>query len=254
MTVAIGFLCSDGVVIGVDSMLTPTLGTLNVGHHHARKIDVLPGHQIYAFAGDLGQAHRFKTLAEVNHARASQSGHPLDYPIALSQGLMAQFISTGIATNAIGVNTLLAFLHGDGRQCCAFEGAMQPRLLDQDHYYTALGTGKLSADPFLRFLTDTFCQGPPTVREAIFLTTWTIQHVIDTNPGGVAPPIRIAVLEKPDNQWVARELPEDEIAEHQQAIESAGEALRRWRDQLQSGEAAEGAPEPPPAPAGGAAS
>jgi len=112
MTVAIGFLCSDGVVIGVDSMLTPTLGTLNVGHHHARKIDVLPGHQIYAFAGDLGQAHRFKTLAEVNHARPSQLGHPLDYPIALSQGLMAQFISTGIATNAVGVNTLLAFLHG----------------------------------------------------------------------------------------------------------------------------------------------
>jgi hypothetical protein len=107
-------------------------------------------------------------------------------------------------------------------------------------------------NPFLRFLTDTFCQGPPTVREAIFLTTWTIQHVIDTNPGGVAPPIRIASLEKPDNQWAARELPEDEIAEHQQAIESAGEALRRWRDQLQSGEAAEGAPEPPPAPAGGA--
>jgi len=85
-------LCSDGVVIGVDSMLTPTLGTLNVGHHHARKIDVLPGPQIYAFAGDLGQAHRFKTLAEVNHARPSQSGHPLDYPIALSQGLVAQFI------------------------------------------------------------------------------------------------------------------------------------------------------------------
>jgi hypothetical protein len=65
---------------------------------------------------------------------------------------------------------------------------------------------------------------------------------------------RDAILEKPDNQWAARELPEDEIAEHQQAIESAGEALRRWRDQLQSGEAAEGAPEPPPAPAGGAAS
>jgi hypothetical protein len=96
MTVAVAFLCTDGVVIGVDSMLTPSVGTLNVGHHHARKLDVLPGSQIYAFAGDLGQAHRFKILAEVNHARPSQAAHALDYPIGLSQGLIAQFMSTGI--------------------------------------------------------------------------------------------------------------------------------------------------------------
>ena len=68
---------------------------------------------------------------------------------------------------------------------------MQPRLLDKDHYYVALGTGKLSADPFLRLLVDTFCQsGQPTVREAVFLATWAVQHVIDVNPGGVAGPIR----------------------------------------------------------------
>jgi hypothetical protein len=251
MTVAVAFFCSDGVVIGVDSMLTPSIAGLNVGHHHGRKLEVLPGEQVYAFAGDQGQAHRFKILAESNHAFATQAAHALDYPIALTQGLIAQFNSTGITSAAIGVNTVLAFQHRGARQCCVFEGPMQPRLLDQHHFYTALGSGKLSADPFLRFLVDTFCQGPPTVREAVFLTTWTIQHVIDTNPGGVAGPIRIAVLENSNNQWQARELPADEIAEHQQAVESAADALRSWRDELQSGQAAEGAPEPPAAPAGG---
>jgi hypothetical protein len=79
------------------------------------------------------------------------------------------------------------------------------------------------------------CNRPTTVREAVFLSTWTIQHVIDTNPGGVAGPIRIAVLENVNNQWQARELPVDEIAEHQQAIESAATALRTWRDECSRG-------------------
>jgi len=127
---------------------------------------------------------------------------------------------------------------------------MQPRLLDRDHYYVALGSGKLSADPFLRFLADIFCQSEqPTVREAVFLATWTVQHVIDVNPGGVAGPIRVAVLEKDDaGSFIARELPDTEIEEHKQAIESAGEALRSWRSSIQSGTAAQGVPQPPVAP------
>jgi hypothetical protein len=55
--------------------------------------------------------------------------------------------------------------------------------------------------------------------------------VIDTNPGGVDGPIRIAVLENSTNQqWAARELPPDEIAEHQQAVESAAEAAMQQLD------------------------
>lgn len=88
------------------------------------------------------------------------------------------------------------------------------------------------------------------MREAIFLTTWTVQHVIDTNPGGVAGPIRVATF-GPDGSAVfqAAELPDSEIEEHQQAVESAATALRRWRDEIQSGHAADDAPEPPTPPA-----
>jgi hypothetical protein len=104
-----------------------------------------------------------------------------------------------------------------------------------------------SADPFLRFLVDTFCQNGkrPSLREAIFLATWTVQHVIDTNPGGVAGPIRIATLSADSNgSFQAIELPESEIAEHQLAIESAAAALRKWRDGIQSGHAADDSSSP----------
>jgi hypothetical protein len=87
------------------------------------------------------------------------------------------------------------------------------------------------------------------VWEAVFLATWTVQHVIDVNPGGVAGPIRVAVFER-DNAGIfaARELPDTETGEHQQAIESAAQALRDWRKNIQSGAAAQGVPQPPTSP------
>jgi hypothetical protein len=89
------------------------------------------------------------------------------------------------------------------------------------------------------------------LREAVFLATWALDHVIETNPGGVAGPIRIAVFERDaSGAYQPRTLPETEIAEHQQAVESAEAALRQWRDEKQSGRAAEGAPRPPSAPDG----
>lgn len=250
MTVVVVFHCPDGVVIAADSMITPSLGSISVGHHHGRKIAVLPGPQLFAFAGDQGQAARFKIMAELSHAQAAGMPHALDYGLALSGGIVQQLKNTGIVGTAIGANAILAYSHGGNHHCCMFEGQLQPRLLDEHHFYAALGSGKLSADPFLRFLVDIFCaQGRPTLREAIFLATWTVQHVIDTNPGGVAGPIRVATFSRDQNGALAAlELPDNDIEEHQQAIESAATALRTWRDEIQSGEAAGDAPEPPQPP------
>jgi 20S proteasome alpha/beta subunit len=250
MTVVVAFYCSDGVVIAADSMITPSMGGMAVGHHHGRKIEVLPGPQLFAFAGDQGQAARFRTMAELQHANIAGVPHALDYGLGMSVNMIQQFASTGIAGNAIGTNTILAYCHGGSHHCCMFEGQLQPRLLDEHHYYAALGSGKLSADPFLRFLVDVFCPTErPTVPQAIFLATWAVQHVIDTNPGGVAGPVRMATLERDAaGTLAARSLPTDEIDEHLQAIESAATALRKWRDEIQSGSAAGDAPDPPTPP------
>jgi 20S proteasome alpha/beta subunit len=255
MTVVVAFLCTDGVVIAADSMLTTSSGPVPIAHLTGRKVDVLAGPQVFAYAGDQGQGARFRVMANANHAAIARGGHALDYPIGLTQALIQQFQSTGIA-NAINVNTVLAFVHGGAQQCCVFDGPIQPRLLDPHHFFVAIGSGKLAADPFLRFLVDIFSpNGPPTVREAVFLATWTVEHVIHTNPGGVAGPLRIATLQQGPGGLAARELPDTEIDEHRQAMASAAQALRAWRDGMQSGAAAEGvagppemptAPEPPP--------
>jgi 20S proteasome alpha/beta subunit len=254
MTVVVAFLCSDGAVIAADSMITSSIGQINVAHHTGRKVAVIRGNQLFAWAGDQGLGARFQIMADGAHTAVGQTNHAIDYPLQLSQALIAQFQATGIGTNMVGVNTVLAFLHRGDHQCCVFEGPIQPRLLDQHHFYVAIGSGKLAADPFLRFLVDAFCPtGLPTVREAIFLATWVIEHVIHTNPGGVAGPIRMAVLERNGTGvFGAREVPDTEIEEHRQAVESAVAALRSWRDGIQSGAAAAGVPEPPATPVAGA--
>ena len=56
---------------------------------------------------------------------------------------------------------------------------------------------------------------------------------IDTNPAGVAALIRVATFYTDGSgKYVARELPNEDIDEHQNARERALEALRRWRDEL----------------------
>lgn len=249
MTVVVAFLCSDGVVVAADSMITPTMGGISVGHHHGKKISVLNGPQIFAFAGDQGQAARVQVIADFNHALAPGQPSALDYPLLITQAVVNQFNATGLRSFA--VNGILAYLHGGLLNCCVFEGDLfQPRLLDTHHFYVALGSGKMSADPFLRFLVDIFCRNSqPNVREGIFLSTWAVQHVIETNPGGVAAPIRLAVFEKNDGgRYIAREVPDTEMEESKQAIESAATALLDWRKNIQTGNAAIGAPPVPPTP------
>lgn len=250
MTVVVAFHCSDGVVIAADSMLTTSVGGINVAHYNGRKVKVLQGNQVFAYAGDQGQGQRFEIMADGSHANIGAVGHPIDYGILLAHSLVQQFSHTGAAQ--VGINTALAFAHNGQHHCCMFEGdRIQPRLLDADHFFMSLGSGKLSADPFLRFIVDTFCpNGPPTVREAIFLATWVIEHVITTNPGGVAAPIRVAILEQSAGGFEARDVPDEEIQEHRAAVESATDALRQWRFDIQSGEAADDASPLPKPPAG----
>jgi ATP-dependent protease HslVU (ClpYQ) peptidase subunit len=233
MTVVVGFLCSDGVVIAADSMITPAMGNLSVGHHHGQKIFARNGHQIFAFAGDQGVAMRALYVVEQTVPDPTTQAHPINYAHAIWAAANGLFNQTGLNVMQINLNNLLAFNFNNMHQCCIFGsgGGYQPMLLDPNNFYAAIGSGKQFADPFLRFVADTFCAtGRPTVSEARFLAAWVVQHVIETNPGGVAGPIRMAVLARDaGGALVATELGTDDVQEHLQAVKEAGDVLRAWR-------------------------
>jgi hypothetical protein len=255
MTVAVAFLCPDGVVVAADSMITPTLGGMGVGHHTGRKVYTCPGQQVFAWAGDMGLASRARLLVEANPASAGVYATPMDYVHTISTAINAQFSQTQVQQqNRNEVACFVGFPHGGQPQCCVFWMGMQPMLFDQDHYYLALGTGKLSADPFLKFLVDVFCPNNtrPSVHLAAFLAVWTVQHAIDTTQGQVALPIKAAMIEQAAAGLQSRALSDPEIATHIQAKQAGEQALRDWRAAVQSGAAAQGAQPPIPQPAAAA--
>jgi 20S proteasome alpha/beta subunit len=253
MTVVVGFHCSDGVVIAVDSMITPSMGNAALGHHHGQKVFALNGTQLFAFAGDQALAHRARYIVEQNPPLAA-TAHPLLHATHIHAVTSQHFGTTAINIANANVVTVVAFDFNNTHQCCAFGigGGFQPMLLDAGNFFVALGSGKQFADPFLRFVADTFCStGQPTVSEARFLATWVVQHVIETNPGGVAGPIRMAVLARnAQGQLEAIELPADNVQEHLEAVKEAGQVLRDWRAKGKAGQppAPPAAPTPPPDP------
>ncbi len=248
MTVIVGFLCSDGAVIAADSMLTPSLGGLATGHHNARKVFLLPGDQIFAYAGDQTHAHRVKLFAELRAGLVAQADLPFDVGSMLSSAALNNFQQTHIGVKQIGCDVALAFRHGGTAHICMLVGGLQPSLLDPEHFHFAFGSGKQFADPFLSFLLDTFSPSQPTTREAVFLATWVLDHVIRTNPGGVAGPVKIAVLLSDPALGPPRELTEEEKEEQRQAIMQATAQLRTWRDTLSGLAPPPIGTEPPPLP------
>jgi hypothetical protein len=120
MTAVVGFLCSDGVVIAADSMITPAMGNLSVGHHHGQKIFARNGHQIFAFAGEQGVAMRALHVAENVLPDPLTQPHPLNYAIAVWGAAQALFTQTGMNVMQMNLVNLLAFNFKNSHQCCIF--------------------------------------------------------------------------------------------------------------------------------------
>src|SRR2546422_510006 len=94
----------------------------------------------------------------------------------------------------------------------------------------AVGSARAIADPFLAFMRHVLWPlGCPTIQDGTFSAVWTLVHAIDTNAGGVAEPIQVAVLERQGNDWQARELVDAELRDHRQAVLDAEGALKQWR-------------------------
>ena len=71
----------------------------------------------------------------------------------------------------------------------------------------------------------------PNIADGIFAAMWTLLHAIQVNPGGVAEPIQMAVLEKSKgNELRAHELSGQLVAEHRQHVKEAEEHLRSFSD------------------------
>lgn len=207
MTAVVSYYCSDGVVVAADSMITSFSDDIPLARHTARKLYTLGSQQIFAYSGDQGMGERFRLAADVPIAELPKDNHPIEYAYLVTQR-MGEHLVKSLEAFPISIGAVLAFEHNDQHQCAIFDNHGQPRLMDDTHFLHSMGSGQGITDPFLLYLNSVFCpEGPPTVKNGIFLAIWTLEHVINTNPGGVHGPVRVGVLERDKiGSYSAREL------------------------------------------------
>ena len=222
MTILIGILCQDGVVVGTDSSTTFTAGQQTTIEQKCKKVEILcDGHVILAGTGGVGLGQRFSAIVENYFAdRNNREKEFISIGRELSHRGIHDFHETA-AHNPVNFGALLAFVSSRKLKLCEFQfGNFQPEFKTEHLWYVSMGSGQTICDPFLGLQRRVFWRDdkPPSLSNGIFATVWALQHAIDVNPGGIKDPIQVAVLEKGKNGAVARLLEEEELVEHRNNI------------------------------------
>lgn len=250
MTVLVGVLCDDGVVLGSDSSATfgpaPNMPTIE---QPIQKTFLVGDDVIFAGTGEVGLGQRFKRV--LDHLRQESKGWESGDPIEISKAITANVRADFQATSASPEFGALVAYASQGRpHLCEFAlHTLQPEQKAGDKtWFASMGGGQLITDPFLGFLRSVFFpDSKPSVRDGIFLTTWALEHAIELNAGGIDGPVQIGVLEQTDGQYKARMIEGDELGQHRQSVESAKAHLATYAAELTTGDI-DDVPAPPALP------
>jgi hypothetical protein len=237
VTVLVGILCSDGVVIGSDSAATFGASGMNtIGQQYCQKVTLLQDKIVYASTGAVGigqliadMLHKgwaggqFKgqtTAAEMMGVVAARINH-LVVPFLQSANMQRGLTGEG---NSSICKSLVAMPVKQRFELFNFDVNGAPEHATQKLPFVALGSGQPIADPFLALLGRLLWPDrSPTLAEGRLAAVWTIDHVRRTTPGGVGGQIQLATLVNATG--TAQLVDESEVQEHLQAVTSALDAL-----------------------------
>lgn len=234
MTILVGILCKDGVVIGSDSSATFAAGQFRTIEQETKKIDIVGDQIIIAGTGQIGLGQRFSSqIQEAYKAKKFTGQSPIEMAKTMCQYGQNDFVSTRVAQGQYGA--LVAFPATQKLNLCEFATTdFQPELKTDRLWYVSMGSAQPIVDPFLGLMRKVFwTKGQPIYQEGIFAVTWAIQHAIELNPGGVNGPLQIATLTHQNSgDTKAHLLESHELAEHINNVEGAIEHLRNYREML----------------------
>ena len=233
MTAVVGILCSDGVVLGTDSSMTLVSGRLKTIEQPTEKLAIVRDRIIIAGTGNIGHGQRFKNIVEnawenggFAAKREESEQKPVDICRNISRDTVADFTQTASQRDCYGA--LMAIPVGRKPILCEFSiDGFQPTLYTPEMWFCSMGSTQMITDPFLALMREIFWPtAQPTMGQAVLAVTWTLDHAIAVNPGGVNGPVQIAVLERHrSGDFRARLILEDELAEHRAWIDGAKGSL-----------------------------
>lgn len=194
------------------------------------KLEVIGGHVVVAGTGQIGLGQRFCEIVRKAWEDKSFQRTAVEVGKVLCKTTVADFAETGVNKGKYGA--LVAFPAENKMHLCEFSiDDFQPELKTERLWYCSMGSAQPITDPFLALIREIYWDdGRPNINEAIFAVTWTLDHAIRVNPGGVNGPIRIAVLERDNKgQPMARVLTDDDLGEHRQNVQEAKQIMREFK-------------------------
>ncbi|MFB3787353.1 MAG: hypothetical protein ACE15F_13390 [bacterium] len=243
MTAIVGILCTDGVVVGADSSSTSAVFNERIIEQTTEKIEIIENKIILTATGSVGlkqryhqiiqdfyKNHLFSKIRKVNQQEIEISH--IQITKDLCRCMLDDMNSTHLKPGGLGA--LLAFPLGTNQFLCEFAVEdFQPEIKTPNSWFVSMGSTIHITDSFLAFLKRVFWEEKqPDLADGIFAATWTIQHAIDVNPGGVNGPISIATLSRnKKGEFISRKLERNEMDEHQQNIDEAKSYMRKYLDQ-----------------------
>jgi Proteasome subunit len=270
VTLLVGVLCSNGVVIAADRQATHgAMGQQTVGQA-VTKVQVIHDEALYATSGHKGLGQQLCAIVEGKQPEFKNQGY--DRNIVKLQEAFRPIIDAGFKTashaaGVIGHNVaasdcmcggLLAAGFKDGLKLIEITPQLAVEYMTNDLPFISMGSGKLSADPFLGFLRKVYWPIKlPTIQEGALAAYWTIQHAIDMKVSGVGFGVDVFIIEAvvkptgkpgkpPDTTFKARKLDDAELAEHEGFMKAAEEALRGVREAMTAPPAPQAPVETPP--------
>lgn len=265
MTLLVGIVCSDGVVIATDSFATYAQGVVpTIGQQPVTKVQRCGDTMIYAFTGPIGITQILSpafdqlakgfftnpmTTAPVAEAMKCIAAKIRDELKGLIEGASAVVPLIGRDTAGVTVlcKSLVGVCWGGHPRLFQFDYSGAPEEATDELRFVALGSGQNIADPFLAFLKRVlrWKDRAPTVVEARLVAAWTVHHVSQTNYGGVGGDLQMATLTLENGQPRVNVI--EQPGEHYQKVQGAEVALLKH---VTSAEEAEAPPPPlPPPPA-----
>ena len=247
MTVLVGIVCEDGVVIGSDSVETfgDGLALSTIEQQGAIKINIIGNKIITATTGSVGLAQRFNRIVNtMNGANQLSRGDAVEQGTCIACSAIEEFRRTVSARQNLpqfgwGLGALVALPVGQRAELFEFDpvqfhperrGDTDTEGKDRTSRIVSMGSGRSIADPFLGFIRGIFWKDSrPRLNEAKLMVAWTLLHVISLNTGGVGGDVQLATLQKEGTNWKAAKVEPDEIQEQIGELESY---LGNYRNEL----------------------
>ena len=216
LTLIIGIVCSNGIVVGADGAATLSVLGQNTARQNARKLSIIKcggGHDaILGVSGPVGFSQRIAGIVSKHTLGSSTRATAME---TLRKALWEQLLGQEFQVATIAKNvypqmaqqclssTMYALPVGANLELLQFSETAACEAATDDLPFVSIGSGQPTADPFLAFIRRIFWgKNKPTVSEGIFSVWWALHHAITVSPGGIADPKQLMVLELKDKKSV----------------------------------------------------